>query len=148
MTAMVDLPLALRPVIQTVTPFCPRRRWRSSRVTEPSCHVTFVAFCSATALRSSKLPRDTVVEPGVLRTPAHYAAPCRALLAGLHRDLRRVGDAEEQVPAFFWVPYLIDAAGAHLDGRPLDQRVLTHPHGAVAGGGAEHFQLRRLGLPR
>src|SRR6187549_403514 len=47
MTAMVDLPLALRPVIHTVTPFWPRSFSRSSRVTEPSCQVMFVAFCSA-----------------------------------------------------------------------------------------------------
>src|SRR5271169_6790553 len=47
MTAMVLLPLALRPVIQTVTPFCPRCFSRSCRVTVPSCQVTLVAFCSA-----------------------------------------------------------------------------------------------------
>src|SRR5439155_10278390 len=47
MTAMVDLPDALRPVIQTVTPFWPSSFSRSSRVTEPSCQVMLVAFCSA-----------------------------------------------------------------------------------------------------
>src|SRR5438874_12034448 len=47
MHAMVDLPEALRPVIQTVTPFCPSSCSRSDRVTEPSCQVMFVAFCSA-----------------------------------------------------------------------------------------------------
>src|SRR5438034_8814441 len=47
MHAMVDLPDALRPVIQTVTPFCPSSCSRSGRVTEPSCQVMLVAFCSA-----------------------------------------------------------------------------------------------------
>src|SRR5437879_3761453 len=47
MQAMVDLPDALRPVIQTVTPFWPRSCSRSARVTEPSCQVMLVAFCSA-----------------------------------------------------------------------------------------------------
>src|SRR5215211_4472513 len=47
MTAIVDLPLADKPVIQTVTPFWPGSFSRSCRETDPSCQVMFVAFCSA-----------------------------------------------------------------------------------------------------
>src|SRR5580700_7438167 len=50
---MVDLPLADRPVIQTVTPFWFSSFCRWSRVTEPSCQVMLVAFCSAMEFVSS-----------------------------------------------------------------------------------------------
>src|SRR5437868_1647530 len=44
MQAMVDLPLALRPVIQTVMPFWFSSFSRSPRETAPSCQVMLVAF--------------------------------------------------------------------------------------------------------
>src|SRR5687767_12761529 len=39
--AIVLFPEALRPVIQTVTPFCPSNFSRSSRETWPACQVMF-----------------------------------------------------------------------------------------------------------
>src|SRR5258708_5768266 len=70
MTAIVDFPDALSPVIQTVTPFCPSSFSRSSRVTEPSCQVTLVAFCSA--MVPSKRSGEIRVFAGTLR---HRRAP-------------------------------------------------------------------------
>src|SRR5687767_6093317 len=87
MTAMVDLPDALRPVIQTVTPFCPSSFSRSCRVTEPSCHVTLVAFCSAN-LFLLKQRRAQVA----FAEAAHDCDDRLALVLGARGDLGGGGD--------------------------------------------------------
>src|SRR3954468_1551219 len=87
MTAIVDFPEALRPVIQTVTPFCPSSRCRSSRVTEPSCQVTFVAFCSANLfLLEERRAQVTLAEA------AHDGDDHLSLILRAGRDLCGGGD--------------------------------------------------------
>lgn len=55
---MVDLPLAERPVNQSVKPFWPRRLVRSWCVTDEGCHVMFLTKAEALAWIQAMLSRS------------------------------------------------------------------------------------------